>query len=372
MSLIHWLKDPRALQESSHSKSKDFAERIEREHRRRLELGIQGLQECVKPVRFSVAARDFEVIMAAHWSDSTKEITSAKLKNLLPYFGKMILSEIRGDDVNRYQSLRKKAGVSARSINMEVGLVRQILRKHRLWSHIEPDVRFLRETSEVGRALTDDEVEKLMDAASKSRSRSFPIALTLLLNTGMRVSELRTMRWRQVDLLDRNVQVGQAKTKASERRVIPLNAAAYSALLAWRANFPDAKPEHCLFPSERYGLNGEDGYLCGAAVPYNVRPGVPIGSWKVAWTTCRKNAGVQCRLHDLRHTFVSRLAGAQVSDQTLIALAGWMSRQMLERYSHARTDSKRKAVDALDVMDSDLGYLQKRLQSTGEKKENVN
>jgi integrase len=73
----------------------------------------------------------------------------------------------------------------------------------------------------------------------------------------------------------------------------------------------------------------------------------PIGSMKSAWTTCRKTAGVSCRLHDLRHTFISELGGVGVSESTLKAIAGWMSAKMLERYSHTRNQSKRDAVNKL-------------------------
>jgi integrase len=81
--------------------------------------------------------------------------------------------------------------------------------------------------------------------------------------------------------------------------------------------------------------------------PFDCNPEKAIGSWKVAWGACRATAGVDCRLHDLRHTFVSRLAEAQTADHTIMALAGHMSRKMMERYSHARNEAKRKAVEGL-------------------------
>jgi hypothetical protein len=67
----------------------------------------------------------------------------------------------------------------------------------------------------------------------------------------------------------------------------------------------------------------------------------------VAWSACRGKAEVSCRLHDLRHTFVSRLDVAKVADSTLTALSGWMSRKMLERCSHTRNEAKLHAVELL-------------------------
>jgi integrase len=52
--------------------------------------------------------------------------------------------------------------------------------------------------------------------------------------------------------------------------------------------------------------------------------------------------------HDLRHTFVSRVAEGMASDATIMALAGDLSVKMKERYSHVRADAKRRAVATLD------------------------
>jgi integrase len=129
---------------------------------------------------------------------------------------------------------------------------------------------------------------------------------------------------------------------------VPMSETAYRALQEWRREFPEARPEHFIFPSEKYGLDGEQGYLHGAQIRYNVRPDVPMGSWKVAWKYALIAAGVKCRWHDLRHTFVSRIAESQASDATIMALAGHLSIKMKERYSHVRSEAKREAVAALD------------------------
>ena len=59
----------------------------------------------------------------------------------------------------------------------------------------------------------------------------------------------------------------------------------------------------------------------------------------------KKLAGVECRMHDLRHSFVSKLAETQTPDATIQALSGHLSREMLEHYSHVRAEAKRLAVD---------------------------
>ena len=70
------------------------------------------------------------------------------------------------------------------------------------------------------------------------------------------------------------------------------------------------------------------------------------------------SAKVSCRFHDLRHTFISRLAESQASDSTVMALGGHVSRAMMERYSHIRMEAKRRAVDDLSGTDFVPGLAQ--------------
>lgn len=68
----------------------------------------------------------------------------------------------------------------------------------------------------------------------------------------MRYSELRLLKWGQVNFAARTVTVGLSKTKAG--RIIPLNARALSIVSFWAAMFPNRDPNHYVFPSEKYGL----------------------------------------------------------------------------------------------------------------------
>jgi len=336
------------IRESSKSANQDIARRNMSEHKRKLELGTAGLKERKKPLLFSVAARQWLELNRAHWSNSNQRIEGYNVDHLLPHFAKLLLTDITGEDVSRYQAARKKEHASPRTINMEVGTLRAILRKHRLWANIQPDVRMLKTRQDIGRALTADEQHRLLIVCKNSRSRSLYPAVVLSLLTGLRNGELRLLQWRQVDLLQNILTVGKSKTEGGEGRQIPLSPTALQVLQEWRSQFPCAFPSHYVFPSERYGLNGEDGHKGGATTRYEVRPDVPIGSWKVSWTAARKAAGVQCRWHDFRHCFVNALSEGKASDTTIMSLAGHLSRKMMELYSHTRLEAKRSAISAID------------------------
>jgi hypothetical protein len=50
---------------------------------------------------------------------------------------------------------------------------------------------------------------------------------------------------------------------------------------------------------------------------------------------------------DLRHSCITKLGESQASDQTIMSIAGHLSRKMLEHYSHIRMQAKRTALDAI-------------------------
>lgn len=68
-----------------------------------------------------------------------------------------------------------------------------------------------------------------------------------------------------------------------------------------------------------------------------------------AFETARKIAGVQVRLYDARHSFVTRLSeNPAVSEETIRQLAGHVSPKMLSRYAHIRAQARRDAIATLE------------------------
>jgi integrase len=254
------------VRETSNSANKEVATKVMRERRRALELNTAGVQEVAKPLKFMPAAKAYLLDREPNWSEKTRVIHRNSLTHLEPHFGTLLLSDVRPEDVSRYQRARLKQNASPRSVNIEVSLVRLMMRKHKLWMRIADDVRMLRERRDVGRALSPDEQHRLLTAAKASASRSLHSAILLSLHTGLRLSELRLLRWYQVDLLARFLQVGKSKTAGGEGRIVPLSETATHCLHEWRSNFSDVEPSHAVFPRESYGLMGAEGKFGGAFV----------------------------------------------------------------------------------------------------------
>ena len=90
----------------------------------------------------------------------------------------------------------------------------------------------------------------------------------------------------------------------------------------------------------------------------NIGPSQPIKSWRTPWRRALKDAGLNIRFHDLRHACITKLAEGQASEQTLMSIAGHLSPNMLEHYSHIRMAAKRTALDAIVQPGIDGGVAQ--------------
>jgi integrase len=335
------------IRESTKSESKTVAKEAERSRRRELEGSFNCISKPRTAQLFSPAAETWVKAKIAHLSPRSVIIERANLKHINPYFGKMLLCDITADDISHYQASRLKQGAAPKTVNLEVGTLRAILRKNRLWASIQPDVRMLRVREDVGRAISRDEETALLESCRASRSRSLYPAVLIALNTCMRYSELRWLRWEQIDLNSCTLTVGLSKTESGTGRLLPLNERAVAILGFWGGLFPGREPRHFVFPSERYGASGD-----GMTVVYDSDPTRPIGRWKEAWESAKTRAGISCRFHDLRHTGCTRMLEAGVPFSVVATIMGWSPSttvRMSRRYGHIGQIAQRQAVNALNL-----------------------
>jgi integrase len=62
------------------------------------------------------------------------------------------------------------------------------------------------------------------------------------------------------------------------------------------------------------------------------------------------------RFHDLRHGAITSLAGRGTADSIIMAIAGHVSRKMLEWYSHVRMEAKRTTMETVATSSRMAGY----------------
>jgi integrase len=176
----------------------------------------------------------------------------------------------------------------------------------------------------------------MLAEARKARSPHIYLALTLALNAGMRDTEIKSLSWAQIHFDKKFLAVGRVKTEGGEGRTIPLNSelsAAFAEYVAWyEEKFGKIRPEWYIFPFGK---------------PSPRDPTRHVTTFKTAWSNVRENAGVTGRWHDNRHTLITELTESGAGDQTIMDIAGHVSKQMLKHYSHIRMEAKRDALESI-------------------------
>jgi integrase len=329
----------RRIQESAKTTSKTLAKLAEQKRRRELEEGFNRIddrrEEGIRTIR-EVANGYLEGYALRNRSATFAKYAIGHVTRLL---GARMLVDADESAVLGYQDQRLKEGAAPKTINEEIGFLLRLLgdRGDIIRANLRKQKALkLRGQKSLARAYSQDEKQRLIVAAREARSPAIFPFLMLALNAGMRNAEIRNLRWRQIDLDKRFLTVGRSKTAAGEGRTIPLNDPLFEAL-----------QQHAVWYETRFGRIKPDWFLFPFGRANELDPGRPITTIKTAWANARERAGVVGRMHDSRHTLITELAESGVGDQTIMDIAGHVSRQMLTHYSHIRMEAKRNALDGV-------------------------
>ena len=246
---------------------------------------------------------------------------------LVDFFGDYTLAEITPRLINEFKTARKAQGVKPATINRQITIAKRAFNvaiRDWEWCRENP---FAKVSSEKGatkrdRWLTFEEEERLLNASP-------PWVRDLVLFaawTGIRLGNIRELKWSQVDLFRKTIYLG--KTKNGNPVVIPMNQKVFTLLKE------KMKIRH---------LNHD--------LVFTTATGKPIepGNLRRAFKRACKKAGIEdLRIHDLRHTYGTRLAQAGVDLYTIAKLLGHQDIRTTQRYAHHCTASLKRGVDILE------------------------
>ena len=166
-----------------------------------------------------------------------------------------------------------------------------------------------------------EEVRRLIEAATEH----FRVALVVSALCGLRASELRGLRWVDIDLKAHLIHVRQRADafntfgdpkSAAGRRSVPMGPLVTNLLKQWKLACPPS-PFDLVFPSRRGTVQGHSNILKRHFKPL-----------------CRE-LGITLRWHDLRHFAVSLWIEQRFSVKEVMTFAGHSSAQMtMDRYGH--------------------------------------
>jgi integrase len=330
----------RRVRESSKSTSKTVAKAAEQQRKRELEEGFNNFTDNRRERVRTIADLADEYLTAYKLRHPQSAVFAEYAVNhVCRILGGRMFVDCNEGTITLYQNHRLKEGAAPKSVNEEIGfllrvmgdpgdLLRVRLRKRKMLK--------LKTGRSIAKAYAVEEKERMLAEAKKARSPHIFPAIMLALNAGIRDAELKNLTWAQMDLAKGYLTVGKSKTEAGEGRTIPLNTA-----------LAECMSDYAEWYREKFGKPQPQWYIFPFGKPTPSDPTRPVTTLKTAWNNVRKNAKVEGRWHDNRHTLITDLAESGAGDQTIMDIAGHVSKQMLKHYSHIRMQAKRNALEAI-------------------------
>lgn len=193
------------------------------------------------------------------------------------------------------------------------------------WLHTNPCLLISKfnEGPSRNRFLSKEEIDRLLEACKKSKSKNLYPMIFLAMRSGMRLGELQKLEWVDVNL-SQNV-VFLRDTKNSLPRSVPLSNEAKAVL------------ENIAPIQDRKGL-----------VFKNKRPGNKVSIYKAFYKAIALAAIDDLHIHDFRHLFCTTAAQSGASILQIKAITGHQTLQQLSRYTHIEGARLKHIVDDVD------------------------
>lgn len=253
------------------------------------------------------------------------------LKAVMPYIGEIPLLKIHSGVLDEFIRDRKKAGISAGTLNRDMAIIRRVLSlsarlwrddQGRAWLDTVPMLPTVEGVKRKPRPISWQEQERLLKALP-----AYIADMALFsLNTGLRDQEICGMKWSDECKLsgtDKSIFIiSEERAKNEHERIVPLNSVARSIVASRRGNKSDY-----VFDFEGRKLDRIN---------------------NKAWRKARESVGLaEVRVHDLRHTFGMRLRAAGVGFEDRQDLLGHHAGRITTHYSKVEISRLIECVELL-------------------------
>lgn len=241
---------------------------------------------------------------------------------LLEHMGNVTLQSIGDDAVTSLVRKLEATGIESSTINRYLAALKTILKDHR----IQTDIKLRKEKTGRIRVLSKDEEQKVVDllrmAVSLGKKPYYAEAadmVIVLVDTGMRLSELLNLRYEDVSFENNLVSIWV--NKGDRPRSLPMTTRVRTIMELRKT---------------------------GGDKPFTLS----VDEAERAWQWARAEMGLlrdkEFVMHSLRHTCASRLVNGNVDLYVVKELLGHSSIQITERYAHLSPTKLVEAVGALE------------------------
>jgi len=249
-------------------------------------------------------------LMSVKSEGTINSIKSQWNVHLKSYFGGLHLDEITESEWLRYVTKKRETLPSRKFFND-----RKYLSMFLNWCHREGFIEKLPKLSNVdpetkaGKVFSKEEVDALILHANMDLQLQILMALTM----GMRVGEILSLEWNQIDFVHNVIHLPAHKTKIRKARTFKVS-------------------DICLNELKFKKLKSTSSFVFPS--PKDPAQSVGKGGNKTAWKNCKEAAKVTGRFHDLRHTFLTNAFRAEPNAALICHFAGLSLEEAQKTYLH--------------------------------------
>lgn len=274
-------------------------------------------------------------------SSTQQSARSKVVRHLTPQWGPVPVNAITSTAVQAWVTSLSRQGLAPATVRscffLLSGSLKAALRDGLIETNPCTGVRLPTLPAEPERYLRDDETEALLAVLDGP----YRILVELMLEAGLRIGEAVALHRHRVDLEARRLTVVQTwdqverriqpQPKSGRQRVVPLSDRLEAVLLEWLGHSAPATG------ATTCGVRHADGDVCRSELVVVGPSGAlvdPSNFTGRVFARALRDAGIgHARVHDLRHTWASRLVTSGVPLQRLQRWGGWESLAAMSRYA---------------------------------------
>ncbi len=249
-------------------------------------------------------------------------------KHLIPFFGNTKLDKFSYEKIESYKSKKLSTGLASKTVNNQLTVLNTALRTAKEWYDFEkiPKIKKLKTPPPQIDFLTEADSSQLL----KSVDGMWYEAILLALKTGLRIGELRGLRWEDINWENKQLTVKRSiykadtvvSPKSNKERYIPLSDELFDVL---------------------YKRKADQGYIFQYRDKHLKTEYCRTQLFKI----CDKAGVKRVGWHSLRHSFASHLAMAGTPMISIKELMGHADIQTTMRYSHLTSGGLNQAINLL-------------------------
>lgn len=274
-------------------------------------------------------------------------------KHLIPDLGKVILTQLKPEHLQKHYTTKLNNGLSARTVRYHHALIHVALQTAVKWGLVSRNVADAVDPPRIRRnemqTWDEDEVNQFLEYAKDSPYYSL---FYTALFTGMRRSESLALRWQDIDFIYGQIYVNRSLHQLKDGSFIftqPKSAKSSRTIALTPSTILMLKEYQ---EQQRLERDMSGNLLTDNDLVFSNLEGKPLRPNTItrAWTTLAAKCGLKViRLHDARHTHASLMLKQGIHPKVVQERLGHSSIQMtIDTYSHVAPGIQEAAANRFD------------------------